>query len=132
MAGFYRLRGFGGGPIPARQEGWAWGKQYATSATLGFTGGAWASESNNIVCAGTKGPQTPGVKPTGKVGNGATDTTGAFSINAWNQGELYSFHSGICNVALGDGSVRSLRDTISLSAMYKLAARGDGNPLDPE
>ncbi|VTR91447.1 Uncharacterized protein OS=Pirellula staleyi (strain ATCC 27377 / DSM 6068 / ICPB 4128) GN=Psta_0603 PE=4 SV=1: N_methyl_2: SBP_bac_10 [Gemmata massiliana] len=119
------------GESGARQEGWAKGKQYATSATLGFTGGAWASESNNIVCAGTKGPVTPGVKPA-KVANGASDATGAQAINAWNQGELYAFHTGVCNIAMGDGSVRSLRDSISLGAMFKLASRADGNPLDPE
>jgi hypothetical protein len=38
----------------------------------------------------------------------------------------------VCNVVLGDGSVRSLRENISLTAMFKLAARGDGYPLDPE
>lgn len=120
------------GESGARQEGWSWGRRYAAdSVALGFTAGAWASESNNITCAGTKAPRTPGVKPF-KVGNGAADTTGAFAVNAWNQGELYSFHTGVCNVGLGDGSVRSLRDTISLSTMYKLAARSDGNPNDPE
>jgi prepilin-type N-terminal cleavage/methylation domain-containing protein len=120
------------GESGARQEGWSWGKQYATSATLGFTGGAWASESNNIVCAGTKAPVTPGVKPAGKVGNGASDTAGATAVNGWNQGELYAFHTGICNVAMGDGSVRSLRASVSLATMYKLAARADGNPVNPD
>ena len=119
------------GESGARQEGWAWGKQYATSGAMSFTGGAWASDSNNITCSGTKGPVTPGVKPF-KVGNGASDTTGAQAINAWNQGELYAFHTGVCNIAMGDGSVRSLRDSISLGAMFKLASRADGNPLDPE
>jgi prepilin-type N-terminal cleavage/methylation domain-containing protein/prepilin-type processing-associated H-X9-DG protein len=116
------------GESSARQEGWSAGKQYATSATLGFTGGAWASESNNIVCAGTKGPITPGVKPAGKVST-AADVPTAVGINGWNQGELYSFHPGVCNVALGDGSVRVLRANIDFATLQKLACGRDGNPV---
>jgi len=120
------------GESSARQAGWAWGQVYANdNVALGFSAGAWAQGSNNIVCAGTRGPRTPGVRPLGKVTT-AAHTTGGFGINAWNQGELYSFHSGICNVSLGDGSVRSLRESISLAALFKLAARSDGNPNDPE
>jgi prepilin-type N-terminal cleavage/methylation domain-containing protein len=120
------------GESGARAEGWSWGKQYAASTSLGFAGGGWAQESNNIVCAGTKAPVTPGVKPTGKVGNGANDTVGATAINAWNQGELYGFHTGVCNVALGDGSVRTLKSSIDLATMFKMAARGDGNPVNAD
>ena len=57
---------------------------------------------------------------------------GALTVNAWNQGELYAFHTGICNVALGDGSVRSLRSNISFSVMLRLAARADGYPVSPD
>jgi len=120
------------GESGARQEGWAWGVRYSDAASLGFVGGAWGSESNNIVCAGTKGPPQPGLKPAGKVANGPSDWIGAVGINAWNQGELYSFHSNVCNVAFGDGSVRSLKSSISLAALYKLAARADGYPIDAD
>jgi len=119
------------GESGARFEGWAAGKQYATAATLGFLGGAWGSESNNIVCAGTQGPITPGVKPAGKVST-AAHLNGAVTVNGWNQGELYGFHPGVCNVAMGDGSVRSLKASISMSALQKLAARNDGYPLEPD
>ncbi|MCI0357000.1 MAG: DUF1559 domain-containing protein [Planctomycetaceae bacterium] len=112
-----------------RNEGWAKGKKYADSFSP--VRGAWASESNNIVCAGTRGPITPGVVPVGKVMT-AADLTGAVTVNGWNQGELYSFHAGVCNILLGDGSVRPLSATISMPALQKLAARADGNPLDPE
>ncbi|MFM8272673.1 MAG: DUF1559 domain-containing protein [Gemmata sp.] len=120
------------GESGARNEGWAAGKQYdpGTASAWGVRG-AWGQGSNNIVCAGTQGPITPGSAPPGKVST-AAQLTGAKAVNAWNQGELYSFHSGVCNVVLGDGSVRSLRENISLTAMFKLAARGDGYPLDPE
>jgi hypothetical protein len=120
------------GESGARNEGWSGNRKYADSSTSGWgVRGAWASESNNIVCAGTRGPITPGVAPLGKVST-AAHVNGAVSINGWNQGELYSFHPGICNVGLGDGSVRNLSATISLKALQKLAARADGQPLEPE
>jgi prepilin-type N-terminal cleavage/methylation domain-containing protein len=119
------------GESGARHEGWAGGARYATASTLGFLAGAWGQESNNIVCAGTQGPVTPGAKPAGKVTNGG-QVPAAVAVNAWNQGELYGFHTGVCNVVLGDGSVRSLRSSISLSVLERLAARADGYPVNPD
>jgi prepilin-type N-terminal cleavage/methylation domain-containing protein/prepilin-type processing-associated H-X9-DG protein len=116
------------GESGARHEGWSAGKRYATALTLGFLGGAWGGESNNIVCAGTRGPITPGVIPAGKVTTAAHVPT-AVIINGWNQGELYSFHPGACNVALGDGSVRALNSKMSMALVQRMAARGDGYPL---
>jgi prepilin-type N-terminal cleavage/methylation domain-containing protein/prepilin-type processing-associated H-X9-DG protein len=116
----------------ARHEGWALNKKYADSSTTGWgVRGAWASESNNIVCAGTRGPITAGVAPAGKVTT-AAHLSGAVIMNGWNQGELYSFHPGVCNVAMGDGSVRPLKATISMAALQKLAARSDGYPLEAD
>ncbi len=120
------------GESGARHEGWAAGKKYADASTVGWgVRGAWASESNNIVCAGTQGPIVSGAAPAGKVST-AAHVPGAISINGWNQGELYGFHPGLCMVVMGDGSVRSLRDNISLAALQKLAARADGNPNDAD
>jgi hypothetical protein len=115
-----------------RHEGWVINKKYADSSTTGWgVRGAWASESNNIVCAGTRGPIVfPPPNPS-KV-SAAAHVPGAVAVNGWNQGELYGFHAGICIVALGDGSVRNLSATISLRALQKLAARGDGQPLEAE
>jgi prepilin-type N-terminal cleavage/methylation domain-containing protein len=115
----------------ARHEGWSAGRKYADASALSGIRGAWAAESNNIVSAGTRGPIIAGAAPAGKVST-AAHVPGAVAVNGWNQGELYSFHSGICNVVLGDGSVRSLSASISLGSLQKLSARGDGYPLDPE
>jgi prepilin-type processing-associated H-X9-DG protein len=119
------------GESSARQEGWSAGKQYATSGTLGFLGGGWGQESNNIVCAGTQSPITPGVKPLGKVTTGPQALV-AVTINGWNQGELYSFHSGCVNVCFGDGSVRTLKSSLSMSVLQRLAAKADGIPVNPD
>ncbi|MFO0803241.1 MAG: DUF1559 domain-containing protein [Gemmataceae bacterium] len=116
------------GESGARNEGWSMGKMY-NDGSWGIRG-AWAQETNNIVCAGTRGPLAPGGTPA-KV-SAAADVPTALTINAWNQGELYGFHPGICNVCMGDGSVRSLKESISLAALQKLACANDGYPLDPE
>ena len=120
------------GESAAREEGWSSGKRYSDSASLGFLAGAWGQESNNIVCAGTRGPITAGVRPLGKVSTAAHVAAGVVTVNGWNQGELYSFHTGVCNIVLGDGSVRTIKSSISLTAMMKLAARADGYPNDAE
>ena len=120
------------GESGARHEGWAGNKKYADSSTSGWgMRGAWSSESNNIVCAGTRGPITAGVAPAGKVST-AAQVNGAVTVNGWNQGELYAFHPSACNVVFGDGSVRTLKTTISMAALQKLAARADGYANDPE
>ena len=112
-----------------RNEGWTKGKQYTATFT-GTVRGAWASASNNIVCAGTQGPLTPGqATPAPAKVSTAAHVPNALGINAWNQGELYAFHTGICNVAFGDGSVRSLRDSIPFATLELLAARNDGVPV---
>jgi prepilin-type N-terminal cleavage/methylation domain-containing protein/prepilin-type processing-associated H-X9-DG protein len=118
------------GECGAREEGWSLGRKYAdvTNPTTWGLRGAWAQESNNIVCAGTRGPLTAGATPAGKV-NGAGQIPAALTINAWNQGELYSFHSGVCNVVMGDGSVRALRANIDFRTMTLLAAGNDGQVL---
>jgi prepilin-type N-terminal cleavage/methylation domain-containing protein/prepilin-type processing-associated H-X9-DG protein len=118
------------GESTARHEGWAVSTKYNDTSIGGATWGlrgAWGQGSNGIVCAGTRGPITPGVAPAGKVTTAAHVAT-AVTVNGWNQGELYAFHTGGCNVVLGDGSVRFLRSSISMLALQKLAARADGYP----
>jgi prepilin-type N-terminal cleavage/methylation domain-containing protein/prepilin-type processing-associated H-X9-DG protein len=107
----------------ARPEGWGFGVRYTPQPT--FMNGAWAHSGNDIVCAGTRPPTTAGGPPAGKVSTAAHVPT-ACTVNCWNQGELYSFHSGVANVGMGDGSVRSLKANISLRTLMLLAARGDG------
>jgi prepilin-type N-terminal cleavage/methylation domain-containing protein/prepilin-type processing-associated H-X9-DG protein len=43
---------------------------------------------------------------------------------------LFSFHPGGANVALGDGSVRFIPETVSMETIFRLAARADGLPVD--
>jgi prepilin-type N-terminal cleavage/methylation domain-containing protein/prepilin-type processing-associated H-X9-DG protein len=108
----------------ARPEGWAFGRRYTPPPD--FMNGAWAHSGNDVVCAGTAPPATPGTKPS-KVSN-AAEAAGACTVNCWNQGEIYAFHSGVANVGMGDGSVRALKANLSFPTLLLLAARGDGQP----
>ena len=111
------------GESVARQQGWIKGKQrYNDGASWGQRG-AWAQGSNNIVCAGTVNPVS--ATAPAKVKAAAEAPTG-IAINAWNQGELYSFHTGVCNVAMGDGSVRFLTDSAPAGALAAMSTRAGG------
>ena len=131
------------GESSARHEGWLRGEFYRDISrnphncpgTWGVRG-AWAQNSNNIVCAGTLDQPFPPCTSSnpGKVGS-TTATSRIISgqtVNAWNQGELYSFHQGICNVGMGDGSVRTLKESLSMSVLQRLAAAGDGIAVNPD
>jgi prepilin-type N-terminal cleavage/methylation domain-containing protein/prepilin-type processing-associated H-X9-DG protein len=119
------------GESAARHEGWALKTKFADATTWNQIRGAWAQETNNITCSGTVSPVTVPPFPTpGSIPKATTaaQAPSALTVNAQNQGELYAFHPGSCNVALGDGSVRSLSANISMPALQKLAARADGYP----
>ncbi len=120
------------GESAARNEGWSLGKKYDDAGMTPGWGvrGAWGQDSNNIVCAGTKGPLTAGAVPAKVMV--AADVGGALTVNAWNQGELYAFHGDLCNVVMGDGSVRSLRSSLGLKDLLLLAARSDGYPVSAD
>ncbi len=121
----------------ARNEGWVLGKKYADSSTSGFgLRGAWGQGSNNITASGTVLPQTAGVAPPAPNKPSATTSTaqnqGAKAINAWNQGEIYSFHTGVAVVCMGDGSVRSVRDSLSLKVLQLMVCKSDGQVFSDE
>jgi len=77
--------------------------------------------------------------------NGSDDITGCPNINGgspnkeglgcWNgcpdanQATTRSAHSGGVNVAMGDGTVRFLRNSLSQQAFYQLGSANDGQPL---
>jgi prepilin-type N-terminal cleavage/methylation domain-containing protein/prepilin-type processing-associated H-X9-DG protein len=110
----------------ARPEGWAFGAKYTPQPT--FMNGAWGHSGDDVVCSGTNKPATAGGPPS-KVTTAAQVAAGPCAVNCWNQGEIYSFHPGVANVCMGDGSVRSLKGTITLATLQLLAARADGQVI---
>ncbi|QEL19428.1 prepilin-type cleavage/methylation domain-containing protein [Limnoglobus roseus] len=114
-----------------RPDGWAYGTKYSNQPT--FVNGAWAGAGFDITCSGTLPPATAGTAPS----KATSSTTAAMAnqacaVNCWNQSEIYAFHTGVANVSMGDGSVRSLKSTLSVSTLFRLAARADGNTVSPD
>jgi prepilin-type N-terminal cleavage/methylation domain-containing protein/prepilin-type processing-associated H-X9-DG protein len=109
----------------ARPEGWAFGAKYTSQPT--FMNGPWAYSGNDVTASGTIRPATAGATPSKPNGSTAASVIqSACAINCWNQGEIYSFHSGVANVCMGDGSVRNLKSNLTLGTLLLLASRGDG------
>jgi prepilin-type processing-associated H-X9-DG protein len=115
-----------------RPSRWQFGKQTQPQAASGssapYMNGPWAYEGNDIAVDGTfpQGSANPGGTMTS---TNPADAAAACRINCSNQGEIYAFHTGGANVVMGDGSVRFLRDSISLQTLMLLCARGDGSPI---
>jgi prepilin-type N-terminal cleavage/methylation domain-containing protein len=105
-----------------RPERWTFGAKDANQPT--FMNGPWAHSGNDIAVDGSNA--------SGSTLAAAGDVPGACRINCSNQGEIYSFHSSGASVCMGDGSVRFLSPSITLTNLQKMCARADGYPLEPE
>ena len=112
------------GEAGARPQSWKFGRRQSPDPT--FMNGAWAHSGNDIAVDGST------AAPNGNTLSNPADVPTACKVNCSNQGELYGFHTGGCTVGLGDGSVRFLRDSVSLQTLQKLCARADGKPVNPD
>ena len=102
-----------------RPEYWVKGKQvldrvppFGGDGPGVTTGGVWADHQKGFGIEGT----TP---------DGLT-LVGDCAINCTNAYEVYSFHSSGANVAMADGSVRFLRESITIRTLAALTTRGAG------
>jgi prepilin-type N-terminal cleavage/methylation domain-containing protein/prepilin-type processing-associated H-X9-DG protein len=85
-----------------------------------ITGPIWADSDNRLTLTGTS--------PDGKSAFG----TGPCVMNCNNlQGDIYSFHTGGANVAFADGSVRYVRQTVSITVLAALVTGAGGEVIDP-
>ncbi len=94
-----------------------------------WSAGPWANPDARINIGGfDPSTYTPGVA----IANPGS-TTGPCAINCVNSKEIYSFHTGGAMAAMGDGSVRFLKATISLDNLLKILTYNRGeivNNLD--
>jgi prepilin-type N-terminal cleavage/methylation domain-containing protein/prepilin-type processing-associated H-X9-DG protein len=87
--------------------------------TTKITGPIWADSDNRLTVTGTDA--------TGKTNFG----TGPCAMNCNNlQGDIYSFHPGGANVCFADGSVRFVRQTITISVLAALVTAYGGEVVD--
>jgi prepilin-type N-terminal cleavage/methylation domain-containing protein/prepilin-type processing-associated H-X9-DG protein len=82
--------------------------------------GLWADHRTPFVFDGCDPAHPTAFQTTGPA-SGRT-----MSMNCTNNGEMYSFHTGGANVLFGDGSVRFLRQNLSVGVMAALITRDGG------
>ncbi|WP_020472800.1 DUF1559 domain-containing protein [Zavarzinella formosa] len=85
--------------------------------------GVWADHQTGMVFDGCD-PANPGDTATATTSSNAAARTKA--MNCTNNTEFYSFHTGGCNSLMGDGSVRFIRDSITITSMVALLTRANG------
>jgi prepilin-type N-terminal cleavage/methylation domain-containing protein/prepilin-type processing-associated H-X9-DG protein len=84
-----------------------------------ITGPIWADADNRLTVTGTDS--------TGKTNFG----TGPCAMNCNNlQGDIYSFHPGGANVCFADGSVRFVRQTVTITVLAALVTAQGGEVVD--
>jgi prepilin-type N-terminal cleavage/methylation domain-containing protein/prepilin-type processing-associated H-X9-DG protein len=106
-----------------RPEYWVKGKRDTTDVPISFPdggpgvvmGGLWADDQKGF---GIEGTSLDGLTVVGEC-----------AINCNNSYEIYAFHSGGANVAMADGSVRFLREGMSIRTLAALGTRGGGEVI---
>jgi prepilin-type N-terminal cleavage/methylation domain-containing protein/prepilin-type processing-associated H-X9-DG protein len=99
-----------------RPQRWRVGKP--VSQQVANTAASWADRNNLIA-------------PVGSLRDGSM-RRGPCPMNCTNDNELYSFHPAGCNAVFGDGSVRFLRSTITLTTLSSLITKAGLETLPPE
>ncbi|MFO0938137.1 MAG: DUF1559 domain-containing protein [Gemmataceae bacterium] len=106
-----------------RPEYWVKGKRITDKAPTTYGsggvgevfGGLWADHQKGFGIDGTSA-------------DGFTDV-GDCAINCTNSFEIYAFHTGGANVAMADGSVQFLRESLPIRILAALSTRGAGEVI---
>ncbi len=87
------------------------------------TGPIWADSDNRLTVTGTDPTATDATTSAASAGK----ATGTCVINCDNQqGDIYSFHASGANILFADGSVRFVRDSISVNTLAALVTKAGG------
>jgi prepilin-type N-terminal cleavage/methylation domain-containing protein/prepilin-type processing-associated H-X9-DG protein len=84
--------------------------------TGSWTGGPWANPDSRL--------QIGGCDP-----NDQNAVVGPMAVNCINNKEIYSFHSGGAMLLMADGSVRFIKQTVSLDLVLQLLTRDRGEVI---
>jgi prepilin-type N-terminal cleavage/methylation domain-containing protein/prepilin-type processing-associated H-X9-DG protein len=92
-----------------------------------ITGGTWISDLKGMVIDGSD--------PDGKSGNDVSVVTsggyyGPCTMNCSNDNELYGLHPGGTNGLFADGSVRFLRESLTIATLAALCTKAGGETVD--
>ncbi len=104
------------------------GKPFGTVPTNKVNGGGWARPASDFVF------QTSTPDGSAFPGNCAANCTNGFDYPTYNMSpfgtegtsEAYSFHTGVVNALLGDGSVHSISSSVSVATFAALVTRSGG------
>jgi prepilin-type processing-associated H-X9-DG protein len=92
------------------------------------TGPIWADADNRLTVTGTDPTATDSTASAASAGK----TAGTCVMNCDNQqGDIYSFHTGGANILFADGSVRFVRDSITLNTLAALVTKSGGEVVGP-
>ncbi len=95
------------------------GKVSASYDATKITGPIWADADNRLTVTGTSADGTTNFG------------TGPCAMNCNNlQGDIYSFHTNGANIVFADGSVRFVRDSISIVTLAALVTKSGGEVID--
>jgi len=94
-----------------RNQTWEMGAMTSTSGTTG----AWPNPDTAITLTGYD-PSTMSL-------------LGPCAVNCTNKNEIYAFHTGIANVLMGDGTVRSLQAGLDINIAIALMTRSIGDTI---
>jgi prepilin-type processing-associated H-X9-DG protein len=93
-------------------------------------GGAWADPLNYIATNGSD-PGGTGIAAGGGF-LGIPEAPYSCALQCSNDSEIFAFHTGGCNVVLGDGSVRFIRGDLTLEQVAALLSRAGGEVINFE
>jgi prepilin-type N-terminal cleavage/methylation domain-containing protein len=110
-----------------RNQWWIMGKHVngqPPNFVKGGESGAWANPASDIT--------TYGFNPD-NLNTGKPEQPGPCAVNCTNANEIYSFHTGIAYVVLGDGAVRTINAGTTVNIVIPLITRSGGeiNPSEP-
>jgi prepilin-type N-terminal cleavage/methylation domain-containing protein/prepilin-type processing-associated H-X9-DG protein len=114
-----------------KPELWQGGRLIGSPPTIRVQGGGWCRPASDI-------PYLIGLNSTGTAaGNQGINATNGFQVTTYpdprfgtdGTGQIYGFHSGGVNALLGDGSVRFIRQSISLRTLAALITRNGGETV---
>jgi prepilin-type N-terminal cleavage/methylation domain-containing protein/prepilin-type processing-associated H-X9-DG protein len=106
-----------------RNQWWILGKNVGSQPVnfvKGGESGAWANPGSDIT--------TYGFNPA-NFGTKLPEQPGPCAVNCTNANEIYAFHTGLANVAMGDGSVRSLKANTDINIVIPLITRASGEVI---
>jgi prepilin-type N-terminal cleavage/methylation domain-containing protein len=108
-----------------RNEWWMMGEFVGTRPPSFITGsetGAWANPGSRITITGFNPANFNRANPPAS----GPLTPGPCAVNCDNGDAIYAFHTGIANIAMGDGSVRTINEGTTVNIVIPLVTRRGG------